>query len=254
MRKRITVGSILLLLVGAGWIGMDKYLSYCAANPSDTGCPFVDPSPAPTVTPSPIPTEEPTPDPLPTTTPTPEAPPTPPPPPPPPTLTPCPKFPAEGSYIRVNNKRYGNGIDSTYRINGDPEMCFLIHGVRTNECHFEGMRGDRAACEMWLAKRQTSMAGGCPIWQYVKMGAVYPCLQAPHIDQSCDHFGDPVYRDDPQTPNVFEGNPAECGLQRDASGDPMAGFFVISHGLHQTRACLPDGTNCGPWVYGKDVR
>ena len=254
MRKKITVGSILLMLAAAGFIGYDKYVSYCKLNPNDSACPATSPSPSPSPTVEPTPT----PSPSPTTSPTPEATPTPVPTPvPTPTATPlpaipCPKEPAAGSYVYLNNKRYGNGIDSTVRIHGDQEMCMMIHGVSVNDCHFEGMQGDRAACEMYLVKKQTGAKGGCPIWQYLKDGTVYPCHQAPHPDQSCDHFGDPVYRDDPQTPDVFEGNPAVCGLQRDEAGDPMAGFFIIAHGKFQTRACLPDGSNCGPWIYGKD--
>ena len=251
MRKKVTVGSILLLLVGMGWIGYDQFLSYCARNPSDAACPVVNPTPEPTPEPSPSPTASPTPEATPTPVPSPTPSPTPT---ATPGLTPCPKVPADGSYVYLNNKRYGNGVDSTVRIHGDQEMCFLIHGVSVNDCHFEGMQGDRAACEMWLVKRQTGLSGGCPVWQFLKDGNTYPCYQAPHPDQSCDHFGDPTFRDDPQTPNVFEGQPAECGLQRNSVNDPMAGFFVITHGIYQVRACLPDGTNCGPWIYGKDGR
>jgi len=162
----------------------------------------------------------------------------------PPTTSACPKKLAAGAYPYLNNKRYGNGIDATVRVHGDQEFCYLIHKVNTNDCHLEGW-AQRSECEMELI-------GGCPIWQYTKNDTVFTCHQAPHPDQSCDHFGDPVYRDDPQTPDIFEGRPAECGLQRDSAGDPMAGFFIIAHGAYLTRACLPDGTNCGPWIFGKD--
>jgi hypothetical protein len=157
----------------------------------------------------------------------------------------CPKPLAPGAEVYINDKRYGNGIDSTIRVHGDPEFCRLIHGVEVADCHLEGWLR-RAECEMELAR-------GCPVWQYtMDQGAsIWPCRQAPHPEMSCDHWGDPVDRDDPQTP-AFEGRPAACGLQRDAAGDPKAGFFVIAHGLGQVRACLPDGTGCGPWVYGKD--
>jgi hypothetical protein len=186
------------------------------------------PPPAPTPTPGPTPTVAPTPEPTAT-----------------PVVSVCPKPLAEGAVIYVNNKRYGAGVDSTVRVSGDPEFCRLIHGVLVNDCHLEGW-GKRAACEMQLL-------GGCPVWQY-SMNATDvrgACRQAPHPEASCDHFGDPVDRDDPQTP-AFEGKPAECGLQRDPAGDPTAGFFVVAHGEAWFRACRPDGAGCGPWTPGKD--
>ena len=245
MKKATGWGVVLLLLVMAGWYSKAKF---CQSYPGEAICAAPSPSPEPTVEPTP-PVSTPTPTVAPTPTPAPTATPT------PPDLTPCPKVPAEGSYVWLNNKRYGNGIDSTVRLHGDPEMCRLIHGVSVNDCHFEGMQGDRAACEMWLVKRQTGAAGGCPVWQYSVDGVNgFQCFQAPHPTAAVDHFGDPVYRDDPQTPNVFEGRPAECGLQRDPVGDPMAGFFVIAHGTTFFRACLPDYTGCGPWLKGKDGR
>jgi hypothetical protein len=65
MKKKLSVGAILLMLAGAGWISYDRYAQYCAGNPTDPACP----APAPTPTPSP--TVAPTPTPLPTATPTP---------------------------------------------------------------------------------------------------------------------------------------------------------------------------------------
>jgi hypothetical protein len=169
----------------------------------------------------------------------------------------CPKPLAEGAVVYVNNKRHGNGIDSTVRVKGDAELCRLVHGVSTPNCHLEGWP-QRAACELELA-------GGCPIWEYsmdgqTKRGA---CLQPAHDEASCSHFGDPTFRDDPLTPTTgdsietiqgFEGQPLACGLQRDRAGNPLAGFFAIGHGKAWFRACLPDGTGCGPWVLGKDNR
>jgi hypothetical protein len=73
---------------------------------------------------------------------------------------------------------------------------------------------------------------------------------------SADHFGDPVFRDDPQTPTTgdtletlkgFEGKPRECGLERDEHG-PRAGFFIIAHGKGLVRACRPDAQECSPWM------
>jgi len=71
MPKKLTAGAILLLLASAGWIGYDRYVQYCAGNPTDPACP----APAPTPTPSP--TVAPTPTPLPTVTPPPAPTPTP---------------------------------------------------------------------------------------------------------------------------------------------------------------------------------
>ena len=157
----------------------------------------------------------------------------------------CPKPLAPGSVVYLNNKRYGAGIDSTVRVAGDPAFCQAIHGVAVNDCHLEGW-AKRAECEMFLL-------GGCPVWQYSMNGtdARSRCFQAPHPDASCDHWGDPVDRDDPQTP-AFEGKPAACGLQRDQGGDPNAGFFIIGHGEAWFRACAPDLHGCGPWTPGKD--
>jgi len=125
----------------------------------------------------------------------------------------------------------------------------MIHGVAVNDCHLEGW-AKRAECEMELMQ-------GCPIWFYSVDGTkpTSQCHQASHPIASCDHWGNPEYRDDPQTPE-FEGKPTQCGLQRDNAGDPVAGFFVVGHAEPNNstyfRACLPDGTNCGPWILGKD--
>jgi hypothetical protein len=180
----------------------------------------------PTPKPSPSPTVEPTATPVPTPT---------------PVVSACPKALEPGAYVYVTNKPYGQGLDAGVRVKGDREMCRLIHGVDTDDCHFEGW-GKRAECEMELM-------GGCPVWQYSTDGKVSAgaCRQAEHPIASCDHFGDPTDRDDPQTP-AFEGKPAACGLQRDPRGDPMAGFFVIAHGNAYFRACIPDGSQCAPWL------
>lgn len=166
---------------------------------------------------------------------------------PPPEPAACPKSLAPGATVYLNDKRYGNGIDSTVRVKGDPEFCRLIHGVSANDCHLEGWPA-RSACEMELL-------GGCPIWEYSlnRIDSRGPCLMAPHPEASCDHHGDPVDRDDPMTP-PFEGRPRACGLQRDHTGNPMGGFFVIGHGSAWFRSCKPDGQGCGPWVPGKDKR
>ncbi len=184
--------------------------------------------PCPTPTPTPVPTPTPTPTPQPQTA--------------------CPKTLAEGAYVYVTNKAYGQGFDAGVRVKGDKEFCRLIHGVEVNDCHLEGWPR-RSACEMELM-------GGCPVWQYAvdKNGnGKQVCHDDQYAVASCDHFGDPVDRDDPKTPTTgdtvatlvgFEGRPLECGLQRDAFG-PYAGFFTVAHGKGYIRACKPDGTECG---------
>lgn len=177
--------------------------------------------------------------------------------PPPPTDV-CPKPLASGSRVYLNDKAYGNGFDSTVRVQGDPEFCKLIHGEALNDCHLEGWP-QQAACEMQLLGVTVGKAYACPVWQYtVDNGAnVYPCSDDQTALASCDHFGNPVDRDDPQTPTTgdtletlqgFEGEPKACGLQRDAHG-PIAGFFTIAHGSGKVRACRPDNqeSGCGPW-------
>lgn len=127
------------------------------------------------------------------------------------------------------------------RVYGDKEFCYLIHGVYDIECHLEGWP-NRAKAEMELLK-------GCPIWQYRQGPQIYSCLQVEDdpSKMSCDHFGSVEYRDDPITP-AFEGQPIECGLQRDGRRNPMAGFWIVAHGKGWVRACRPDGDGCGPWV------
>jgi len=168
---------------------------------------------------------------------------------PPPVSSSCPKTLEPGAEIYLNNKRYGNGLDSTLRVRGDKEFCKIIHGVEVNDCHLEGW-SKRSACEMELMN-------GCPIWFYSITGdkPTSQCHQSPHPIASCDHWGDPVDRDDPMTPE-FEGRPFACGIQRDSENNPEAGFFIIAHAEPNRstyfRACLPNGTNCGPWILGKD--
>ena len=149
--------------------------------------------------------------------------------------------------VYVRNKPYGQGLDSSIRVKGDPRVCEAAGApVGTNDCHLEGLGPIRAQYEI-------KIAGGCNEWWAKPAGEnrVIRCLQAPNI-MSCDHYGDPVMRDDPNTDDVFEGNPPECGLQRSPDGKPMAGFFVIAHGLGEVWACLPgrpyDDPTCGPHV------
>lgn len=226
-------------------------------------CPPIPPLPTPEPTPQPTPTPTPTPTPGPTPTPAPT---------PTPSPTPTPdlpvRFPIPEATIYLNNKPYGMGFDSTPRVRGDPELCMILHGVNTNDCHFEAtpllVGAVRARYEtLVLAGARhgvpTSSVGVCPLWQFrVAGGNPRPCSDDHDAACSCDHFGDPVDRDDPQTPTTgttlatlkgFEGEPKVCGLQRDEHG-PIAGFFIIAHGMGEVRACPPldtAGGNCGPW-------
>lgn len=227
--------------------------------PSPTATPTAEPTPEPTPTSTPEPTPTPTPEPTPVPTPTPTPTPTPPPIPTPAPGGSCPKPLAPGATVYLNDKAYGSGFDSTVRVQGDPEFCRIIHGVSVSDCHLEGW-SKRTACEIELI-------GGCPIWQFSTDGGQHWALLHDDHDAraSGDHYGDPVDRDDPQTPTTgdtletlrgFEGNPKACGLQRDEFG-PMAGYFVIAHGgppgctkagpYWHVRACKPNGTGCGPW-------
>jgi hypothetical protein len=158
-----------------------------------------------------------------------------------PPVTYLPKPLAPGARVYLNNKKHGQGLDSTVRIYGDQELCEMVHGVKVNDCHLEGLP-NRVKAEMELL-------GGCPIWQYRQGPQIYDCHQVENDENkmSCDHFGNAEYRDDPITVQ-FEGQPAECGLQRDADGNPKAGFWIVAHGNGWVRACRPDGKECGPWV------
>lgn len=223
----------------------------CASDPSSTACKaagvavvaagcVVDPGPTPqptppVATPTPTPTatpQEPTPTPVPTPLPTPTV---------PPVVSYLPKPLADGAIVYLNNKVHGQGLDSTVRVRGDKEFCYLIHGVYDIDCHLEGWP-KRAEAEMELAK-------GCPVWEYKQGNEIRDCHQVENDEtrMSCDHFGSVEYRDDPITP-AFEGKPEQCGLQRDKDGNPKAGFWIVAHGKGQVRACLPSGMGCGPWV------
>jgi hypothetical protein len=190
-----------------------EYGAKCSAQPTPTT-----PPPPTTTLPEPPPTTTTT-----TTTTLPQQPP----------VSVCPPL-DPGAEVYINSKPYGNGWDSTIRVRHAPKFCEFIHGVQTSDCHLEGL-ANRSACERELA-------GGCPVWQYEVGAGWKPCLQ-PDGEFSCSHFGDPAHRDDPMTP-AFEGEPKECGLQRDRDGNPMAGYFVIAHGKGLLRACLPGYATC----------
>ncbi len=169
---------------------------------------------------------------------------------PPPIEMACPKDPGPNAVVYMADKAYGKGLDSTVRVKGDPEFCFLIHGEWINDCHLEGWP-KRAECEYHL------LNDNCPVWEYRSNGIIYLCHDDPNAIASCDHFGNPVYRDDPKTPTTgstletlkgFEGEPKLCGLHRDEHG-PYQGFFTVAHGKAEIHACKPDRlqATCGPW-------
>ena len=263
MRRLALVLLALPLILGAGWCGggdskceIAKQAEKLACqNPESNECKAARaaveiackppaPSPSPTVAPTPEPTPEPTPTPVPTPTPTPV--PTPPPT-PPPTGNVCPKELAEGAEVYVNLNYYGQGLDTGTRVRGDSQFCFLIHHVNTDDCNLEGW-SMRVQCEMKLHGSYVQKTKACPVFQF--QTDTDPTVRQCHDDQdaqmSCDHFGNVDYRDDPKTP-VFEGQPVECGEQRDQYG-PMAGFFTVAHGLGRVRACRPDFGGCGRWL------
>jgi hypothetical protein len=161
----------------------------------------------------------------------------------------CPKPLGPGAVVYLTDaQRYagGQGLTLTPRVRGDAEFCWAIHGVETSDCHLEGWP-TRDRCERWLM-------GGCPTWRYATAsagGASGVCSDdRATAPISCDHFGDPTFRDDPQTPGVFEGRPKACGLQRDEFG-PKAGYFVIPHcgaGECWIQACMPDGAGCSALI------
>ena len=209
--------------------------------------PTPSPEPSPTATPSPAPTAEPTPTPGPTPTPAPTATPG-------PTPTPgsaCPRALAEGAEIYLNAKVYGQGLDATLRVRGDLAFCQAIHGTGPNvvaDCHLDGMPAPwtTLGCELELLGMSAHKPQACPVWRYRSGGWEGPCSDNQNAQMSCDHFGSSGGgRDDPKTP-AFEGEPTVCGEQRDAFG-PMAGFFVVAHGLGEVRACRPDWGGCSPW-------
>lgn len=222
------------------------------------GC-FPTPSPTPTPTPTPTPPPAPTPTPTPTPSPTPT-------PPTPPGAFPV-RFPLPSAALYMRNHRYGNGIDATVRVSGDRALCEALHHVPvpSGDCHFDsnvwspGQRVDYEGLVLAGARsgQPPPAAPLGPVWQYRAGGQYGRC----HDDQtrantSCDHFGDTINRDDPQTRDVFEGTPAWLAAQRDEFG-PYAGFFTIPQTSGPefgtlVRACLPlaegDEATCAPWI------
>lgn len=176
------------------------------------------------------------------------------------------RFPKPGVIVYARNHRYGNGIDSTLRINGDRALCEALHHVPVpnGDCHLDS--------DVWTDAAQRPRYEGLvyagardgdvppdaplgPVWQYRAGGEFGRCHNDQvHVNTSCDHFGNAVARDDPRTPE-FEGAPAWLGVQRDEFG-PYAGFFTIPQTSGpgfgtQVRSCPPldeSEAACGPWV------
>ena len=168
----------------------------------------------------------------------------------------------------MRNHRYGNGVDSTPRVSGDTALCESLHHVPVSDCHFDSDvwtgKDQRGQYEMLVLAgardgQPVPKRGLGPVWEYKAGGQQGRCHDDQvHVNTSCDHFGSAYVdgRDDPQTKDVFEGKPAELGLQRDEYG-PYAGFFMVPQTSGpafgtQVRACLPlaegDDATCGPWI------
>jgi hypothetical protein len=136
--------------------------------------------------------------------------------------------------VYMGSRPYGQGFDSSVRLRGSAKCCAdLGHLNPSSDCHLEGYGGanspKRQACELEL------LGGRCPIWK----GRCYSATpKAEECPITFDHEGNTTYRDDPQTPDVFEGQPAECAKL------PDSGFFVIAAGRGFVKACKPDGTGC----------
>ena len=250
MKKWFSRISILALLVGIGLYSKEKY---CAEYPTEKLCAV----PSPTPTPTPVPTVEPTPVPTPTSTPiiSPTPPPTPSPTPTPVVGVQCPAkvvaayAAAPNRALYINAKRYNSGVDSTYRVRSSSfDLCAAIgHDNPSKDCHFEDPSltvDERGACEILFG-------GGCPVWNWKSGSDGGHCSNdTSGTTVSCDHFGDPTFRDDPKTPQ-FEGRPKACGNQTDKFGY-NAGFFAqpqCTPGQEcSVQACLPDRSVCSGWV------
>lgn len=164
----------------------------------------------------------------------------------PPSTDACPKPLAPGAFVYMRSKPLGQGFDSTPRIRGDPEMCRLVHGVVTDDCHLEGWP-QQAACEMQLLGAYVGLPHACPVWQFTadNGASAHPCNNDHDDFASCDHFGTQGAADNPDTPE-FEGKPVECGAQQNRWG-PYAGFWMVAHGIGKIRACRPDYEGCAEW-------
>lgn len=181
------------------------------------------------------------------------------------------RFPKADARIYSNTKDYSQGFDHTTLIEGDDELCRLLHGPQGHSpCHtdsgfFAGGQKEREGYDAWVLagardNRPLPNQPMCPVWQFRVGEVIRACHDDHNSAASCDHFGNTTYRDDPQTPTLvnaagtitgFEGEPKFCAYQLDGFG-PYAGFFTIAHGNAEVRSCPPldsatTSTNCGPW-------
>ena len=173
------------------------------------------------------------------------------------------RFPLPSATLDIHAKRYNAGVDATLYVVGDDALCVMLHGpVGHSPCHFDSV--------VWTDKDQRAdyeglvMAGAReglplparplgPVWEYQAKGESGRCHDDQvHVNTSCDHFGNTVDRDDPQTHGVFEGKPSWLSAQSDEFG-PYAGFFTVPQTSGKDfgtllRACLPLGGACSPWL------
>jgi len=189
------------------------------------------------------------------------------------------RFPKQDVVAYVRNSKYGNGLDSTLRIMGDPELCEQLHhvAVPSGDCHFDSdvWTGPYDGSLMRATYEGLVYAGARdgltvpdhplgPVWQYKSGTEFGRCHdQREGVLVSCDHFGSAFVdgRDDPQTP-AFEGQPPWLVDQHDQFG-PFSGFFMIPQvtpgAPAYVRACAPlselsgpgdaaPKDSCGPWL------
>ena len=161
-----------------------------------------------------------------------------------------------GAHLAANTKPWGNGFDHTTLVDGSRVYC-LERGWTDGRSKCQvAQDGDphKVPCEI-------EFGNGCARWEFRSGGVQRPCVDDQDDVMSCDHFGSTDYRDDPKTPTTgntlatlqgFEGQPKQCGLQRE--GDkPIAGFFIIAHTTKgvpgEVRSCVDSSFSaCGPFL------
>lgn len=242
MKKWFKASVFLGILVS---LGLYSKTQYCNQYPGEKICVVTSPTPEPTPEPTAVPTASPSTPPTPVPTAIPEVTPS------PATTFPV-RLPIAGTIVYMRNARWNAGVDSTVRIRGDRELCEQLHHVPVpgGDCHLDS---DVWQYPLQRAEYEAQIIGGCPVWQEINHNGVFRCHDDQGAVMSCDHFGSVQDRDDPKTPEVFEGKPAFCGNQRDEFG-PYAGFFMVPQCGEEcmVRACKPnaegDNDTCAPWL------
>lgn len=221
MRKKITIGAILLLLASAGIISYDKFAQYCVSHPTDSWCPQI---PVPTPEPTPVPT------PLPTVAPTPT--------PPEPTPSPSPTTPPNEVCLAgtcpnlyINAKTSGpNYVDSTMRCR-DRAYCERATGIEGSTDCALGVEGtdQRRICEL-------AHSPGCHRWFYLtEDGMAWErCGVEEHPWASCDHYDRYIDYQGPYT--------GYCETR--SNGYPISGYQMVPHGKTLFKACGSLGDVC----------